>query len=50
MLVTDSSIFSISGLHQGASKAAIDVLETLNNELNASWQAAVERIEELMGD
>jgi hypothetical protein len=35
---------------EGASKAAIDALETLNNELHASWQAAVERIEELMGD
>jgi hypothetical protein len=35
---------------EGTSKAAIDALETLNNELHASWQAAVERIEELMGD
>lgn len=31
-----------------APKAAIDALETLNNEQHASWQAAVERIEELM--
>jgi hypothetical protein len=33
---------------EGASKAAIDALETLSNEVHASWQATVERIEELM--
>jgi hypothetical protein len=31
-----------------APKAAIDTLETLSNEAHASWQAAVERIEELL--
>jgi hypothetical protein len=33
---------------EAASKAAIDALETLSNEVHASWQATVERIEELM--
>jgi hypothetical protein len=33
---------------EGASKAAIDALGTLSNEAHASWQATVERIEELM--
>ena len=33
---------------EGAPKAAIGVLETLSHEVHASWQATVERIEELM--
>jgi hypothetical protein len=33
---------------EGAPKAALDALNTLSNEQHASWQAAVERIEELM--
>jgi hypothetical protein len=33
---------------EGAPKAAIDALEALSNEQHASWQAAVERIEEVM--
>jgi hypothetical protein len=33
---------------EGPSKAAIDALKTLSNEVHASWQATVERIEELM--
>ena len=35
---------------EGASKDVLQALETLSNEQHASWQAAVERIEELMGD
>jgi hypothetical protein len=34
----------------GASNDVAKVLETLSNEQHASWQAAVERIEELMED
>jgi hypothetical protein len=34
---------------EGASKEVMKVLETLSNEQHASWQAAVERIEELLG-
>jgi hypothetical protein len=33
---------------EGAPKAAIDALETLSNEAHASWESAMERIEELM--
>jgi hypothetical protein len=33
---------------EGASKDVMKVLETLSNEQHASWQAAIERIEELM--
>jgi hypothetical protein len=33
---------------EGASKDVIDALDHLNNEQHASWQAALERIEELM--
>jgi hypothetical protein len=33
---------------EGAPKAAIDALEAFSNEQHASWQAAVERIEEFM--
>jgi hypothetical protein len=33
---------------EGASKDVTAVLETLSNEQHASWQAAMERIEELM--
>jgi hypothetical protein len=35
---------------EGASKDVFQTLETLSNEQHASWEAAVERIEELMGD
>jgi hypothetical protein len=35
---------------EGAFKDVTEVLETLSNEQHASWQAAVERIEELMRD
>jgi hypothetical protein len=35
---------------EGASKDVLQTLETLSNEQHASWQAAFERIEELMGD
>jgi hypothetical protein len=33
---------------EGASKDVMKVLETLSNEQHASWQAAIERIEELI--
>jgi hypothetical protein len=33
---------------EGASKDAIEVLNQLSNEQHASWQAAVQRIEESM--
>jgi hypothetical protein len=33
---------------EGASEDVFQALETLSNEQHASWQAAVERIEELM--
>jgi|ERR1700733_2833526 len=33
---------------EGAPSAAIDALETLSNEAHASWQATIERIEELI--
>jgi hypothetical protein len=33
---------------EGASRGVMDVLDHLSNEQHASWQAAVERIEELM--
>jgi hypothetical protein len=33
---------------EGASKEVIEALDQLSNEQHASWQAAVERIEELM--
>jgi hypothetical protein len=33
---------------KGASKSILERLETLSNEQHASWQAAIERIEELM--
>jgi hypothetical protein len=33
---------------KGASKSILETLETLSNEQHASWQAAIERIEELM--
>ena len=33
---------------EGASKDVLQAFETLSNEQHASWQAAVERIEELM--
>jgi hypothetical protein len=35
---------------QDAPKGVLEVLETLSNEQHASWQSAVDRIEELMGD
>jgi len=34
---------------EGASNDVLQALETLSNEQHASWQAAVKRIEELMG-
>jgi hypothetical protein len=33
---------------EGASKNAIDVLDQLSNEVHASWQSAIERIEKLI--
>jgi hypothetical protein len=33
---------------EGVPKAAIDAVETLSNEVHASWQSAMERIEELI--
>ncbi|WP_433965154.1 hypothetical protein [Tunturiibacter gelidiferens] len=33
---------------EGASKDVLKTLDTLSNEQHASWQAAVERIEELL--
>jgi hypothetical protein len=33
---------------EGASKGVLQALDTLSNEQHASWQAAMERIEELM--
>jgi hypothetical protein len=35
---------------EGASREVMEALETLSNEQHASWQAAVQRIEELIGD
>jgi hypothetical protein len=35
---------------EGASREVMKALETLSNEQHGSWQAAVERIEDLMGD
>jgi hypothetical protein len=34
---------------EAAPKAAIDALEALSNEAHASWQSAVEQIEDVMG-
>lgn len=35
---------------EGASKDVMKILETLSHEQHASWQSAVEQIEELMGE
>jgi hypothetical protein len=35
---------------EGASREVMKALETLSNEQHASWQAAVERIEDSMGE
>jgi len=44
----DIAIFTIYLKTEGAPKAALNALETLSNEIHASWQSAVEQIEEAL--
>jgi hypothetical protein len=44
----DIAVFTKYLKTEGASKDVMDVLDHLSNEQHASWEAAIERIEELM--
>jgi hypothetical protein len=46
----DMAVLSKYLKSEGASKDVFQALETLSNEQHASWRAAVERIEDLIGE